>query len=136
VRGSLADKKKGCASVIGSLSGVTGAIDMDISYKDYPVIIRKKGLNHLTVPAPVPEPVPVPVKKVPPVTYQDGDKAKVINTTVINGEMRCKTYTGGTFRVYNKIYDVIGNQKGDRVVIGIGNAVTAAVNAKNLERVI
>ena len=32
----------------GSIPGVTGAIDLDVSYKDYPTIIREGGNNHLT----------------------------------------------------------------------------------------
>ncbi len=44
-----------------------------------------------------------------------------------------RTYTGVRLAsfVYNKVYDVI-EKKGDRVVIGIGKAVTAAVNVKDL----
>lgn len=44
-----------------------------------------------------------------------------------------KTYTGGSLAsfVYRNTYDVI-SIKGDRVVIGIGKAVTAAMNKKDL----
>ena len=44
-----------------------------------------------------------------------------------------KTYTGGGLAsfVYNNVYDVI-QISGDRVVIGIGTAVTAAMNVKDL----
>lgn len=44
-----------------------------------------------------------------------------------------KTYTGGSLAsfVYKNIYDVI-EIKGDRVVIGVGKAVTAAINKKDL----
>lgn len=44
-----------------------------------------------------------------------------------------KTYTGGRLAsfVYQKTYDVI-SINGDRVVIGVGNTVTAAVNKKDL----
>lgn len=131
VRGSLADRKKGCASAIGGLSGVTGAIDMDISYKDYPAIIREKRLNHLatvTAPAPVVKPVETAV------TMKKGDKTRVLNTVTTGGGKRGKTYTGGTFRVYRDTYDVI-SVSGARVVIGVGAAVTAAVNAKDIQKV-
>ncbi len=40
------------------INGITGRVDENISYKDYPTIIRKAGLNHLE-----PEPEP-PVSKV------------------------------------------------------------------------
>lgn len=53
-----------------------------------------------------------------------GDKVKVINAV---------TYTGTKFKVYKDEYDVI-EVKGDRVVIGIGKTVTAAVKASNLKK--
>ena len=54
-----------------------------------------------------------------------GDKVKV--------KTGAKTYTGGSLAsfVYSTIYDVI-EVSGDRVVIGKGNAVTAAVHKNNL----
>lgn len=42
------------------IDGITGKVDENISYKDYPTIIRNAGLNHLE---PEPEPEP-PVSKV------------------------------------------------------------------------
>ena len=46
-----------------------------------------------------------------------------------------KTYTGGALAgfVYSTLYDVL-EVKGDRIVIGLGKAVTAAVNANDLYR--
>ena len=58
-------------------------------------------------------------------TIQKGDKVKVL---------KAQTYTGGTFKTYYDVYDVI-QVNGDRVVIGIGKTVTAAVNASNLQKV-
>lgn len=57
-------------------------------------------------------------------TYQVGDKVVVINPV---------TYNGVKFAVYYSEYDVI-QVNGDRVVIGIGNTVTAAVSAANLAK--
>ena len=54
-----------------------------------------------------------------------GDKVRVLNN---------ETYTGGSFRTYYDEYDVI-EVKGDRVVIGIGDVVTCAINKCNIERV-
>ena len=51
-----------------------------------------------------------------------GDKVRVIDNI---------TYNGVRFATYYDEYDVI-QVNGDRVVIGIGNTVTAAVNAANL----
>lgn len=58
-------------------------------------------------------------------TLKQGDKVKVLNAV---------TYTGKTFKTYYDKYDVI-QVSGDRVVIGIGKTVTAAVKASNLEKV-
>ncbi len=58
-------------------------------------------------------------------TIRKGDKVKVL---------KAQTYTGGTFKVYYDIFDVI-QVNGDRMVIGIGKTVTAAVKASNLQKV-
>lgn len=58
-------------------------------------------------------------------TIQNGDKVKVL---------KAQTYNGGTFKTYYDVYDVI-RVNGDRVVIGIGKTVTAAVKASNLQKV-
>ena len=55
---------------------------------------------------------------------QLGDKVIVTNNI---------TYAGKRFKTYYKEYDVI-EVKNDRVVIGIGKTVTAAVNIKNLQK--
>lgn len=54
-----------------------------------------------------------------------GDKVKVLKAV---------TYTGGSFRVYHAEYDVI-EVRGDRVVIGKGHVITAAVNKANLQKI-
>ena len=53
-----------------------------------------------------------------------GDKVRVLNAV---------TYDGTKFKTYRDEYDVI-EVKGDRVVIGIGKTVTAAVKASNLSK--
>lgn len=58
-------------------------------------------------------------------TIRKGDKVKVLKAT---------TYTGGAFKTYYDVYDVI-QVNGDRAVIGIKSTVTAAVNVKNLQKV-
>ncbi len=55
VLGSASDVAKKYASKVGNVPGVLGAVDVDISYKDYPSIIRKLGLNHLTASTPAPK---------------------------------------------------------------------------------
>ena len=59
-----------------------------------------------------------------PESFAKGDKAKVLNAV---------TYDGRSFKTYYDVYDVI-EADGDRVVIGIGKTVTAAVNAANLKK--
>lgn len=54
-----------------------------------------------------------------------GDKVKVLVS---------KTYTGNNFTLYYPQYDVL-EINGDRVVIGIGKTVTAAVKIDNLQKV-
>lgn len=134
VRGSAADVKANPprASVVGSLPGIRGAIDMDISYKDYPVIIRKAGLNHLNAPVPKPDPRPEPIK----LLFKHGDIVKVTAVTKNGAALYGRTYTGVFFRLWQNSYNVIGSPKGDRVVIGIGNLITAAVKACDLEKLI
>lgn len=58
-------------------------------------------------------------------SISEGDKVRVLKN---------EQYSGESFAVYYDEYDVI-QIDGDRAVIGIGSTVTAAVNAKNLERV-
>lgn len=60
-----------------------------------------------------------------PESFAKGDKAKVLNAV---------TYDGGSFKTYYDVYDVI-EVSGDRVVIGVGSTVTAAVKAANLHKV-
>lgn len=60
-----------------------------------------------------------------PESFKKGDKVKVLNAV---------TYDGKSFKTYYDTYDVI-QVNGDRVVIGIGATVTAAVNAANLRKV-
>lgn len=42
----------------GSVPGISGNVDLDLSYVDYPSVIRNAGLNHLTGTAPSPSPIP------------------------------------------------------------------------------
>lgn len=62
-----------------------------------------------------------------------GDKVKVIRTFKQGNKTKGYQYAGGTFVCWYSVYDVI-QVKGDRVVIGIGSTVTAAVNMKDLAK--
>lgn len=63
-----------------------------------------------------------------------GNKVKVTRTFKQGNRTKGYQYAGGTFVCWYDVYDVI-QVKGDRVVIGIGNTVTAAVNIKDLAKV-
>ena len=54
-----------------------------------------------------------------------GDKVKVINAI---------QYDGKPFKTYYDVYDII-EVKGNRVVIGIGKVVTAAIDIKNIKKI-
>ena len=54
-----------------------------------------------------------------------GDKVKVINAI---------TYAGKPFKTYYKKYDVI-QVSDDKIVIGIGKTITAAINIKDIKKV-
>lgn len=62
-----------------------------------------------------------------------GDKVKVIRTVKQGSRMRGYQYSGGMFVCWYSVYDVI-QVKGDRVVIGIGSTVTAAVKMSDLAK--
>lgn len=91
----------------GSVPGVSGNVDLDIGYVDYPSVIKKAGLNHLSGSAPAPSPSPSPQY----ITYviQPGDTLSGIagryGTTVsalaqLNGiSDPNKIYAGNTIRV-------------------------------------
>lgn len=127
VRGTTSNISKGLASVVGGLSGVSGAIDMNISFKDYPTIIKAAGLNHLAK-APT---VPVTVKEVfetpKAVTFKAKDKVKVLKNIIYG--------TNKTFVKYFSTYDVLYDQKGDRVIIGKYGKITTSIAADNLKKV-
>ena len=77
---------------------------------------------------------PVPIPEAEGDGIKKGDKVKVIRTMEQSGKTKGYQYSGGTFVCWYDVYDVI-QVKGDRVVIGIGNTVTAAVNINDLEKV-
>ena len=64
----------------------------------------------------------VPIHRTNAHGFKVGQKVKVINAY---------DYYGNMFKCWYSKYDVI-EVKNDRIVIGIGNTVTAAVNAANL----
>lgn len=108
------------------VAGVT--TDQNYAYKDYPTIIKNLGLNGFGGGS-TSTPTPVPTQNEESVNSSSeinvGDKVKVINPIQYNGQ---------PFTLYYSTYDVI-EVNGDRVVIGIGSTVTAAVHIGNLTKV-
>lgn len=91
----------------GQVPGISGNVDLDISFVDYPAVIRKAGLNHLGGTAPAPEPAPSPEY----ITYviQPGDTLSAIAarygtttaalTSLNNISDPDRIYAGSTIRV-------------------------------------
>lgn len=98
-------------SSTGSIPGISGNVDLDIGYKDYPTIIRAAGLNHLSGSSPVPSPSPSPAPSAGYITYviQPGDTLSgialrygttVAALTALNGiSDPDKIYAGNTLKV-------------------------------------
>lgn len=100
----------------GKVSGIRTGVDLNYGY--------------LTLPDK--QPVAPVIKQ--PATFKPGDKVRVVNTTTSGGRKRGKIYnSNSTFVVYHDVYDVI-SVKGNRVVIGIGKTVTAAVHSHDLAK--
>lgn len=108
------------------IAGVT--TDQNYAYLDYPSIIKSKGLNGYGKGAVATKPQTTPINPTvshSPSLIKAGDTVQVVNPV---------TYTGQPFTAYYSTYDVI-EVKGERVVIGRGRVVTAAVHAGNLAKI-
>lgn len=72
------------------------------------------------------------------ITYTDSTEKRSSSSEIKVGDkvivLDAKTYTGKAFKLYYSKYDVI-EVDGDRVVIGIGKTVTAAVHKDNLKKI-
>lgn len=61
----------------GKVDGISGNVDLDTCYKDFPTIIKGKGLNgwgKAANPTPVPDPEPTADSKTATVTVQIGNE--------------------------------------------------------------
>ena len=80
-----------------------------------------------------------PTKKAEPdkiyIPFKHGDKVRVTAVTSNGNKKYGRTYTNVLFRLYHEVYNVIGDSQTDRVVIGIGSTITAAVNISDIQRV-
>ncbi len=117
----------------GSVNGISGNVDTDIAYKDYPSIIKGAKLNGFTgadqtpsVPAQPEEPDPQPA-----VSFKKGDLVKITGT---------KYYSGKTIPKWVKAKNwYVLQADGARIVIDKSedgkNAICSPVNAADLELV-
>lgn len=57
----------------GNVPGISGNVDLDLSYVDFPSVIRSAGLNHLSGTSPAPSPSPSPSADYITYVIQPGD---------------------------------------------------------------
>ena len=69
----------------GSVPGISGRVDMDAAYYDYPAIIKANGLNQPAA-APEPEPVPEPDPETPAKTENELAREWVMAQGISDGE--------------------------------------------------
>ena len=101
----------------GRVAGISGNVDMNHGYFELD--------DYLTAESPKDE------------QLQVGDQVRVINTTMVMGQTRCKLFGGkGTFRVYYDTYTVTSiNHATGRAVISYNGVIVAAVDVANLQQV-
>ena len=105
----------------GKISGISGDVDMDYCYIDYPTIIKNAGLNGYKKPEPTPQPAPTPEKKELDTSgYKEGDKGYqalalktllklAIDKGMVSGKLDDTTgLGGGSIKVVNKLLDKWG----------------------------
>lgn len=117
----------------GSVNGISGNVDTDVAYKDYPSVIKGAKLNGFTssdqkpsVPAQPEEPAPQPSA-----SFRKGDLVKITGT---------KYYSGKTIPAWVKAKNwYVLQADGARVVIDRSedgkNAICSPVNAADLQLV-
>lgn len=113
----------GTGSTWPGANNSAGYCDTNVSYLDYAAIVKEQGLNgwgKAEGPAKPAKP------SQPAAKFKVGDKVKVLKAVQYD--------SGAAFTTYYDNYDVL-EVSGNRVVIGIGSTVTAAVHANNLAKV-
>lgn len=93
----------------GSVPGISGRVDCDIAYKNYPAIIKKAGLNGFKkaplLPEPVaPKPAPAPA---PAKTIKAGDKVVLKNVKLYANS----TTTKASKKLLSGVYYIYDGQK-------------------------
>lgn len=111
----------------GSVSGISGRIDMNWGYQDFPTEIKNGKLNGFGESTSTPTPDHKPSKPATSTGFKVGDTVRV--------KKGAKTYDGGNLAdfVYTRDHK-ISELSGDRAVITYGGVVVAAVNTKDLTK--
>ena len=103
----------------GKVNGINGNVDLNVSYRDYYTILRQANLNFVNK-------IQFEYKPIESLKLKVGDYVEVINPVIYGSSNK--------FIAWYDIYQVI-EINGDRVVIGIGNKVTAPIHIKNIQKV-
>lgn len=136
----------------GRVPGISGDADLDISFIDYPQVIRTAGLNHLSgnTSTPKPDPIPPAASSASYITYviQPGDTlsgiAQSYGTSVtelvkINGLAdQNKIYAGSTLKVpevsaSGQYYTIRPGDTLSGIAARFGTTVTALASLNNIE---
>lgn len=117
----------------GSVSGISGRVDMNWGYQDFPTEIKNGKFNGFGESTSTPTPDPEPSKPSKPAKPATSNGFKVGDTVRVN--KGAKTYNGGNLAdfVYTRDHK-ISELSGDRAVITYSGVVVAAVNTKDLTK--
>lgn len=88
----------------GSVDGISGRVDRDCAYKNYPAIMRKKGLNGFRKETQKPKPVPAPPSKpVPDLKFAPRQTVRLSKTPlyVSSTAKRPAARKTGTYYIYD-----------------------------------
>lgn len=107
----------------GSVAGVSGRVDVNVANIDYPSLIKSNGFNHTNLSDTTPAPQIVPAAT-PSDTFAVGDKVVVTNPIDVNG----------TGLAVSGEYEVIEVSNANRIVIGRGGVVTAAMPPSHIKK--
>lgn len=85
----------------GTVEGISGRVDLDIAYKEYPSIMKSKGLNGFTS---------TPATNPSTQKYKAGDSVQLNNTPIYvsSTSKKVAAYKSGTFYIYDN--NVINNR--------------------------
>ncbi len=134
---------------LGSVPGISGNVDLDISYVDFPSVIRNAGLNHLSGTSPAPSPAPSPSPSADYITYviQPGDTLSGIAArfgTTVSELTRInkisdpdRIYAGNTIKVPEsgasyKTYTIRSGDTLSEIAARFGTTVSALTNLNGI----